>query len=102
MLALALICPQISWADGFTGREFLAWSEASQRGYIDAQLVMASSIVTRSKPDYAQCLADHFYSSTGLTDEGFQQIIGRVREYAEYHPSSVLVVVIESECGAFF
>lgn len=88
-------------ADGFTGAVFLEWETSQQRGYIDAQLVMASTIATRIKPDLSQCLADEFYGPSGLTNDGFELMTDRIREFSEYHPSSVLVVVIENVCGGF-
>lgn len=92
--------PQKAKAEAFTGIEFLEWSEGEQRSYLSAQLVMASSIVSRSKPDLAQCLADAYYSDAGLTDQGYSEIRAKVVEFSEYHPSSVLVIMIENRCGA--
>lgn len=96
------ICPQVSAAEGFTGKEFLTWSSVQQRSYLDAQIVMASSIVTRTKQNMANCMADEFYGASGLTDEGFKKLVDTISEYDTYHPSSVLVVVIENVCGAFY
>lgn len=98
----ALTYPQETVAESFSGSVFFEWSVAEQRGYLDAQLVMASSIVTRKKPDMAQCIADHFYGSNGLTNTAFQELVDTIRTYESYHPSSVLVVVIENRCGAFY
>lgn len=102
LVALIGIYPQETVAEGFTGEQFLAWSEADQRGYLDAQIVMASSIVTRSKPEMSQCMADRYYGSSGLTDSGFAQIVATIAQYETYHPSSVLIIVIENACGAFY
>ena len=94
--------PQILLADRFTGEEFARWSEADQRGYIAAQLVMASSIVTREKPAMSQCIADSFYDEDGLSDSGFGTFVSHIDEFRTYHPSSVVVVVIENACGPFY
>ncbi|MEM6890503.1 MAG: hypothetical protein AAF636_20575 [Pseudomonadota bacterium] len=102
LVALAAFYPQKSVPQKFSGSDFFDWSAAEQRGYLDAQIVMASSIVTRQKPDMAQCMADHFYSQNGLSDKGFQELTETIRQYETYHPSSVLVVVIENRCGAFY
>lgn len=102
MATAAAIYPQKTLADGFTGETFLSWSLAEQRGYLDAQIVMASSIVTRAKPAMSQCMADRFYGPEGLTDRGFEEIRTTIAEYQTFHPSSVVVVVIENNCGAFY
>ncbi len=95
-------CPQKSLAEGFTGAEFLSWSQAQQRSYVNAQLVMASSIVARAKPAMSQCLADHFYGDQGITDERFDTLRRTIEDYETYHPSSVLEIVIENTCGTFY
>lgn len=99
---MAAICPQESKAGGFSGTEFLTWDEGEQRGYLSAQIVMASSIVTRTKPNMAQCMADRYYGDDGLTDAGFEELQGLIRKHPTFHPSSTLVVVLERECGPFF
>lgn len=94
--------PQILSSNEFTGVQFAEWSEADQRGYISTQLVMASSIVTREKPDMSQCMAESFYDDNGLSDSGFEMFRSRISEFEAYHPSSVIVVVIENACGPFY
>lgn len=101
MLAVALLCPQVLTAEAFTGETFLRWSEADQRGYISAQLVMASTIASRSKPEMVDCIAEAFFDGTGMSEEKFADITKTVGEYKEYHPSSVLVILLEKTCGAF-
>lgn len=101
MVATLAICPQVSWAEGFTGQEFLEWSDSNQRNYIETQIVMASSIAARIKPQLSQCITDEFFGSKGLSQDGFSKVLTRVEEFSEYHPSSVLVIVLENTCGAF-
>lgn len=101
MTALVAGFPQKSVAEGFTGQEFLQRAAQDQRGYISTQLVMASSIAARIKPSLADCIGREFFDGAGMSDEGFLSIIGRIKEFEAYHPSSVLVVVIENRCGKF-
>ncbi|SMX28185.1 hypothetical protein TRP8649_02300 [Pelagimonas phthalicica] len=98
---MTAICPQESAAEGFNGTEFLQRSADRQRAYISTQLVMASSIAARIKPAMADCIGSAFFDGTGLSETGFETSIERIREFNDYHPSSVLVVVIESQCGPF-
>lgn len=93
--------PQTSLAEGFTGKEFLEWSEKEQRGYLDAQLVMASSIAARIKPPLAACIATSYYGESGLSLDGFRGLISAIGDYGDYHPSTVLVVLIEQACEQF-
>ncbi|MEP2640080.1 hypothetical protein [Roseobacter sp.] len=100
-LAAALVCPQVSAAQEFTGKTFLTWSNADQRGYISAQLVMASTIASRIKPDMNACIAGAFFDGTGMSDAAFDQVVQTIGEYQDFHPSSVLVILLENECGTF-
>lgn len=102
MSIVSIIYPQQTSAEAFTGKTFLSWPEEEQRGYLDAQIVMASTIVSRTKPEMSQCMAELYYGSLGLTNEGFASLINRIQEYETFHPSSVLVAVIEKECGSFY
>jgi hypothetical protein len=99
-VALA-ICPQKSAAEGFTGKEFLTRSTADQRAFVSTQMVMASTISARIKPDHSACIGEVFFDNLGLSDRGFDTVMQRVREFQSYHPSSVMVIVVEQECGPF-
>ncbi|MCE8001189.1 MAG: hypothetical protein HEP70_20370, partial [Rhodobiaceae bacterium] len=54
---------------GFHGAEFLERSLADQRGYVSTQLVMASSIAARIKPDLADCIGAEFFDGSGMSAE---------------------------------
>ena len=102
LLGLGVIYPQETSADAFTGETFLTWSENQQRSYLNAQLVMASTIVAREKPTMSQCVSDKFFGSSGMTSEAFTDAMQSIRDFKTYHPSSVLVILIENACGEFY
>ncbi len=101
MVASLAICPQVSYAEGFTGEVFLKRSTDDQRADVSTQLVMASSIAARIKPEVSECIGRVFFDELGMSESGFDTVIARVGEFSEFHPSSVLVIVIENECGSF-
>lgn len=96
-----IMTSQTSAANGFTGNEFLGWNSDQQRGYIEAQLVMATTIATRSDQERSDCIAGFFFDHSGLSETGFKNAVDRISEFRDYHPSSILVVMIENECGAY-
>ena len=102
LVGLGVICPQKSSADAFTGETFLTWSESQQRSYLNAQLVMASTIVARDKPTMSKCVSDEFFGSSGMTSEAFANAMQSIRDFKTYHPSSVLVILVENACGEFY
>ena len=102
LLGLGVIYPQETSAEAFTGETFLTWSESQQRSYLNAQLVMASTIVAREKPTMSQCVSDEFFGSSGMTSAAFADAMRSIHDFKTYHPSSVLVILIENACGEFY
>ncbi len=97
-----LVFPQESRAEEFTGTQFFEWTKDQQVKYVEIQLVMATTIATRMNPELSQCLSDRFFAvEGGMSAGGFDEVIQNVQEFREYHPSSVLVVTMESACGPF-
>lgn len=89
-------------ADGLTGNQFLTWDRGDQASYLQTQLVMAGSIAARVKPPLSDCIADNFFAETGgISEAGHDRVLDNVREFTDFHPSSVLVVTIEAACGSF-
>ncbi len=101
MMVAATFHPQISEAAGFTGKEFLAWTVEDQKSYLEVQMVMAATIAARIKPILSDCLARKFYGNNGLSEKGLSQVVMEIRNYSDFHPSSVALVVMERECGGF-
>lgn len=97
-MAATLLFPQVLQAEAFTGAAFLTWSEASQNSYIRTSVTMASFIATRTNEATAECL-DAWYTSSSGTQDGF--IRKKIADNAEFHPSIVIMLVLEEACGSF-
>lgn len=93
--------PQQSRAEGFTGEEFATWSEASQDSFIQTSLTMAGIIGTQVKPAISHCIDGWYFADDAAKSRLNQSIRGTIIQYADYHPNSVILAVIQEECGEF-
>lgn len=100
-VALALICPQISWSEGFTGAQFLEWSEPSQSSYFRSSLAMATFVAGRIDEDLATCLDDWFAGDQTRIRARERELTEAIARNAEFHPSAVIMLYLEQECGSF-
>lgn len=100
MLA-ALICPQISLAEGFTGREFLAWQQASQDSYLQTSVTMASMIIAQTNAETGACVDDWYFGDQAMIDRRNAELRDQIEAYDGYHPSAVIAAVLQKQCGSF-
>lgn len=98
---MAAICPQKSMAEKFTGTEFLTWSIEGQDSYIGTSITMATLVAGRSNPARATCLDEWYATSETLAAQRDEEIRDTIRRNVEYHPSAVIVLVLEEACGHF-
>lgn len=99
--AVTAINPQISTAETFTGEQFLTWDVEGQNNYIGVAVVMASLIATRTNPSTGQCLDTWYAVDEDLAAARNTEIRAVIARNAEYHPSAVIMLVMEGACGSF-
>lgn len=99
VLVLALGFPQVSSAQGFTGAEFLTWSDEAQDSYIQTSITMATMVISETNNTAADCLDTWYLGEEDSQNERHAEIIGRINEFSTYHPSAVILVVIRNACG---
>ena len=95
------VCPQETAAEGFTGKDFLGWSTESQNSYIQTAVVMATIVISRSNTTTSHCLDKWYGLSQPIADERNSFIRNKIARNSEYHPSAVIMVVLEDACGSF-
>ncbi|MEM1377066.1 MAG: hypothetical protein AAGG69_06725 [Pseudomonadota bacterium] len=100
MLA-ALSFPQVLSAEGFTGTEFLTWSETAQAAFFQNSVLMASTISSRLEETHATCVSDWYFGEAVDRGARNQEVLETIRQYPEFHPSAVVLAVIERECGQY-
>jgi len=101
VLVATAVYPQKSIAEGFDGRTFLAWSQAAQDSYIQTSVTMAAIIATKTRPDAGDCI-DAWYLAPGADREARNaEVRGAIGRNSEFHPSGVIFLMLEQECGPF-
>lgn len=98
-MATLLIYPQISKANGFTAADVLTWSKDQQDWYFQVSVGMAYGVATRNATDHADCIDGWYYASGEKRDEAHEAIREAMTDYSTYNPVTVLIAVIERECG---
>lgn len=101
MALLGFIYPHKSHAEGFTGTQFLTWSEAAQDSYIQTSVTMAAIIATKTKPETGNCLDAWYLALNADPTTRNREIRATIGRNSEFHPSAVIFLILERECGAF-
>ena len=64
-------------------------------------MTMASFIATRTNPTTAACLDSWYVQSSEGSASRDQLIRDKIGKNAEFHPSVVIMLVLEEACGSF-
>ena len=98
---LFVVYPLKSNADGFTGTEFLTWDRAAQDNYLQTSITMAGVIATQTRPNVASCIDDWYFAGDAVRKQRNDAIRKTIQDNPGYHPSGVLLAVLQKECGSF-
>jgi hypothetical protein len=101
LAAMTTIFPQQSFAEGFTGSDFLKWDRVGQDSYISTAVVMATFVATRTNAKTAECLNGWYATTAEVSQSRNNEIRDLIAKNASYHPSGVILLVLEEACGSF-
>lgn len=88
-------------AGTFTSAEFLTQSEAAQTSFIEISITMAATIAAQSRPEIARCLNDWYFADREQRPARIASIKSAMRTHSEFHPSGVILAVMQKACGSF-
>ena len=103
IVGLTAVYPQASASqqplepDIFKSSEFLTWQRSSQKFYLDASIGMASLIIEQNDKDKAACLERWYLDGN---NDALEFILGKMRDFPDYHPRGIIAAVIENKCGS--
>lgn len=103
LLITLAIYPQLSATQEFTAAQVLAWDEASQSGLIQNSVSMIV-ILAAQKDDsgeYAKCVGE-WYGKPKTIPKRTEEIARFWEQYSDYHPQTVILALVEGECGKVF
>lgn len=95
------IYPQKLSAEGFTGADFGNWSETSKDGYIQASIMMAGVIGAQTQPEISRCIDAWYFQTEDSKSKQNAVIRQTISTYPNYHPSGVILAIVQEACGAF-
>jgi len=101
LFALASASPQTSRAENFTSGKFLKYSADGQKSFIEISITMAGAIAAQTKPNLARCLDNWYFADQAVQSQRIDHILATMREFPEYHPSGVVLAVLQKACGPF-
>lgn len=85
--------------DGYTSAEFLERTIESQDAFMQTSVTMIGVVATQVRPEIAHCI-DDWYGGDAM-DRRNNFIRSVMREHSEFHPSGVVLAVVQRECGRF-
>ena len=80
---------------------FLGWNETAQQAFLQNSVIMASTISSRRDVEQAACISAWFFDEAGIRPERLGEVNSALADFPDYHPSAILVALIEQACGAF-
>lgn len=86
--------------DGFTAADVLGWDQKSQNSYFETSISMAGVLASQSKNPAVHCIDDWYFGSAGHKSRVNDEIRATMQQYPDYYPATVIVAVIERECGS--
>jgi len=81
-----------------TSAEFLDYPARSQTSFINASVLIAGLIADQNAPKQARCL-DAW--SAEQVKAGYPDVLNAMRRFPSYHPSGVVLAVMQKQCGKF-
>lgn len=88
-------------AETFTSAEFLTQNEAAQTSFIEISITMAATVATQANPAIARCIDEWYFEDKPRQEQRNRHIVSVMRQYPDYHPSGVILAVIQKACGSF-
>lgn len=101
LLALSFAAAPAAQAEGFTGRDFLAWSQQGQDSYLHTSVTMAGVIASQIRPSIAHCIDDWYFADAAVQERRNEEIKRTIRQNSNFHPSGVFLALLQSACGEF-
>ncbi len=98
-IALAVLFlgyPQQPMAKEFTSSELLAWEQKDQDWFFQVSVTMAAFVVVKQQPEKAACINDWYFTDTRSANNGIRN---KIAEFKDFHPSSIVMAVIDKKCG---
>lgn len=100
-MSFLVVAAQPALSEGFTGKEFLRWSGAAQDAFFQNSVLMASTISARLDAAHAACVSEWYFVDPSSREQRNAELLSTVEKHVDFHPSAVVLAVLERECGQY-
>ncbi len=81
--------------------EFLDTNRASQDSFITTSVVAMGLVAAQLDSKMAECINQWYRASENITENRNSEILKTMRELPQFIPTTIVLAVIERECGKF-
>ncbi|MEM0987349.1 MAG: hypothetical protein AAGK00_00610 [Pseudomonadota bacterium] len=83
----------------FTAADVLGWEETSQNSFFETSVSMAGVIAIQSENPAGRCINDWYFKTDAGKQSANQEIRKAMTRFSDFYPASVIVAVLEKNCG---
>lgn len=84
-----------------TVRDFITWTEDRQGSFFRSTIFTSAVIASQISPELVNCIDGWYASAEVSTAERNQEILDVMERFPDSHPTTILVAIIQRECGNF-
>lgn len=100
MVVAGVALPVQADEDKFTAADVLGWDQKSQDWYFEVATGMAAVLATQNQSPHAGCIDDWYFRPDNEKAVVNDDIRTTMARFSEFHPTQILVAIIEKQCGS--
>lgn len=97
-LVFTTFYPQISNAEGFNNRDFLAMSDVQKKFWLSGAIDTLGHVAAIKSKSHGKCVYDWYFKDTA-NKNGL--ILASMEKYPDHSPTTVLMALAKRACGTF-
>lgn len=97
-LAVMLSAHAVVADEKFTAADVLSWDQESQNWYFTVNASMAGALASQNDSPAASCIDEWYFDAADRATRN-DEFRSAMRRFEEYHPTLVVIAVIEKACG---
>ena len=87
---------QSAGAKNFTAHELLQWPKNKQNSYFQISISMAGAIAAQKESNIGTCINDWYFKDSDIQNQHIRNVM---HKYPNFHPSGVILAILQKACG---
>ncbi len=102
LVAVATLCAAYAAAEDekFTAADVVAWDQTNQDWYFEVAASMGAALASQNSTERARCINDWYFKDEDSRQEANSYIREVMARFPGYHPTLVMISILEKECGS--